>query len=1053
MASNGSNRGGGGGGGRGASNSGFRGNHAGGRGGGTAANRGGAGAPPQASRWGNGPPSANHNSASTNNSASHGQQNHAKGNNQRNATPNANKVSTANSTAAPTPAFPSLGVSSTQDDSQKLMHDRITFLLVTLVGNPVTVTVKNGYKFFGIFSAANTEGGELSVALASAQQILPAKDKDAQPELGEFKATLLINYKDLETIEAAEVRMQEQAKEMREAREKEAFRTDTEISRPFDPLASGRTLQKWADDPDLDDLDNLSSNKLPAWASPNDAGAGLEDTSNSNAGKAWDQFAANEARFGIKSNYEENLYTTKLDRSGKDFRNREREADRIAREIMGQATNNPHLAEERGQADDSGVNEEDKYGAVVRSPNAYVPPALRKQMAAAGGAAGGSGGKKVPAPTTASPAPSQAPATPKANGAARLTAALNANASAAAPPASTETTTAAPLSVAANPPVVHVKVPSPSVPQEAQITDASGKKSSVDAANPLMGDFRSFVSSERERLEKKKAALAKKEKDTRLADLKSWASTFKLTTPVPSDVAGMVQKDKDDGASDKPRDPSLQKSLSPTPAHSTATPTSKGDVSRSSAVSRAAQASASNVVSPSGGSGSAQVNSDAQKLADSKAMLQKMTIPKIPPFNPDKFKARQAAAVAGPTTDTASGAPATKTEGGMPSSVSTSSFKLSAKASSFKPFNPNAASFTPGGASSTFTPASAAAGAPAGSAAGAAAVSPAQTTAAAVPSTSARPSLTSTPQAASTSAAASANPFFGNRVIKKSDNVHIREDFNPFKVSKVPDAKSVGPMWAFSGKPYRQHFVAPPAGGAMDDGTGLFVPAHAGVMQPGMHPGAQTPQPVPQPLHPGQMPMSAPQGGMVGAPGPGPAGPGPQQQPFGMVYQPYGGGPYQYPGGQPQQGGMPHGRQPSMVQAMPMAPSMQGGPVPYGAMPQQFMGQMPFSPPMHQHGAPQNMYSPQMGNVPPSAGQQQFMPMPPPPGAAGAGPRPPPPHLQQKGPPPPQAGQPPHMGYYPGPGMQFAGGPGPHFGGPQGPPRQGAPAESGPASSAASSTA
>ncbi len=74
--------------------------------------------------------------------------------------------------------------------------------------------------------------------------------------------------------------------------------------------------------------------------------------------------------------------------------------------------------------------------------------------------------------------------------------------------------------------------------------------------------------------------------------------------------------------------------------------------------------------------------------------------------------------------------------------------------------------------------------------------------------------------------AAPSNPFFGNRVIKKSENVQIREDFNPFKVSKVPDAKSVGPMWAFSGKPYRQHFVGPAAGGAMDDGTGLFVPVH-----------------------------------------------------------------------------------------------------------------------------------------------------------------------------------------------------------------------------------
>ncbi len=139
---------------------------------------------------------------------------------------------------------------SAHDDSQKLMHERMMFLLVTLVGNPVTVTVKGSTSFFGIFSAANTEGGELSVALASAQQILPAKDQGFSPQLGEFKTSLLINYKDLESIQAAEVRLQDQAKEMREAREKEAFRTDTEISKAFDPLGSGRTLQRWSDDPD-----------------------------------------------------------------------------------------------------------------------------------------------------------------------------------------------------------------------------------------------------------------------------------------------------------------------------------------------------------------------------------------------------------------------------------------------------------------------------------------------------------------------------------------------------------------------------------------------------------------------------------------------------------------------------------------------------------------------------------------------------------------------------------------------------------------------------------
>lgn len=94
---------------------------------------------------------------------------------------------------------------------------------------------------------------------------------------------------------------------------------------------------------------------------------------------SWDQFAANEKLFGVKTNFDEDVYTTKLDRSAADFKERERKAQRIANEIIGVSpfpgnttlskspfsqatTNNPHIAEERNMVvDDSGMNEEDKY--------------------------------------------------------------------------------------------------------------------------------------------------------------------------------------------------------------------------------------------------------------------------------------------------------------------------------------------------------------------------------------------------------------------------------------------------------------------------------------------------------------------------------------------------------------------------------------------------------------------------------------------------------------------------------------------------------------------
>ena len=77
---------------------------------------------------------------------------------------------------------------------------------------------------------------------------------------------------------------------------------------------------------------------------------------------AWDQFEANEQRFGLKSDYDENIYTTRIDKSDPLYTMREAEAARIAREIEGGTTTNSHVREERGisQVDD-GLDEEERY--------------------------------------------------------------------------------------------------------------------------------------------------------------------------------------------------------------------------------------------------------------------------------------------------------------------------------------------------------------------------------------------------------------------------------------------------------------------------------------------------------------------------------------------------------------------------------------------------------------------------------------------------------------------------------------------------------------------
>jgi len=150
-----------------------------------------------------------------------------------------------------------------------------------------------------------------------------------------------------------------------------------------------RDLQAWA-----------PSSDLPPAPSVPGSGLGDEDTfgPGANGNTSWDQFTANEQLFGVKASFDEDVYTTKLNRNAPDFKEREKQAQKIANEILGTTVNNPHVAEERGfVVDDSGVNEEDKYvyltfgvqmfshaffekryGAVVRGQNAYIPPGARK---------------------------------------------------------------------------------------------------------------------------------------------------------------------------------------------------------------------------------------------------------------------------------------------------------------------------------------------------------------------------------------------------------------------------------------------------------------------------------------------------------------------------------------------------------------------------------------------------------------------------------------------------------------------------------------------------
>lgn len=129
------------------------------------------------------------------------------------------------------------------------------------------------------------------------------------------------------------------------------FGTDSVISRGRGGQA-GRELERWTPDP--------AEENNPSFIH-------LEDSVS--ASRGWDQFALNEARFGVKTDYKEELYTTALDPSKSKISMEE--AARIAAEIergsKSLGTSNIHLLEERGiEIDDGDMDEEDRYGAVMR---------------------------------------------------------------------------------------------------------------------------------------------------------------------------------------------------------------------------------------------------------------------------------------------------------------------------------------------------------------------------------------------------------------------------------------------------------------------------------------------------------------------------------------------------------------------------------------------------------------------------------------------------------------------------------------------------------------
>ncbi|GJE88624.1 PAB1-binding protein-like protein [Phanerochaete sordida] len=354
-------------------------------------------------------------------------------------------------------------------------QDRVLQQLSGLTGTTVTLSTKNGQRYEGVIGSTSGEGDAQGVTLKDVKEI----SSPGQP----LKESLFITSTNIDTWSSgpADAKLTNG----------DSFKTDVDISKA-NSLIRERPLQAWADD-------------IPDGATASGTGGRYVNNDDltfgpgaSTGGNQWDQFAANEKLFGVKANFDEEAYTTKLDRNAPDFKEKEKKAQQLAAEIMSGTSANTHIAEERKMdfVGENGTNEEDRYGAVVRSANAYVPPGARK---ATGGASNTNGGSPAPSATSAK----------------------------------------------SEIPKVSVNGPDGSGAKEPQKPASPAPTSgAAKPADPLPA-FRDFVSNERDRLMKKKQALMKHEMDKRMADLVKFSKSFKLNKPVPEDLVPILAKDEE----------------------------------------------------------------------------------------------------------------------------------------------------------------------------------------------------------------------------------------------------------------------------------------------------------------------------------------------------------------------------------------------------------------------------------------------------------------------------------------------------------------------------
>ncbi|KAK2737772.1 hypothetical protein FQN57_007420 [Myotisia sp. PD_48] len=431
------------------------------------------------------------------------------------------------------PALPSNPITNKESNTPDLhAHDRLVFILTASIGHTTTITLKNGEKFTGIFSGATLEPNETSFMLKMTQQFIPDSEIGQQNGISHEKSPyiglapdhqMIFEVQDLAHLEIPKLTTSGvAAKENNSAASN--FRTDSDISGNLP--GRERQLQRW--EPGGDTAVDLS----------------LESSKTG----TWDQFETNARLFGATSSYDENIYTTRIDRSDPSYKQREAEAARIAREIETSDTDNVHVREERGLvAPSEDIDEESKYSGVTRGdatfsplvsgqPNKYTPPARR--------------------PPTTQPNIPGALADP-AIVAAQLARPDSQNKSS----SQHKSLPTPPVNQNAKSDISKTGTPSyPVMPSkdsvESGAKSTAGNAVQTGAARPgaaenaasnveteVLDHFRRFANDEKMKLQERRRNQASYDRTIKLNELMKFSKNFKLGTPVPKDLVPILAKD------------------------------------------------------------------------------------------------------------------------------------------------------------------------------------------------------------------------------------------------------------------------------------------------------------------------------------------------------------------------------------------------------------------------------------------------------------------------------------------------------------------------------